>query len=128
MGSTWSRANDVRPNSQEYFHVTNSFRPGPILCFNSTAEADEFWNNTLVEPQLQVRGNFTNQYDLDYFYSQVDPYEQQIKDLGQRCLESETGQYLPYVGTPAAVRDMLALSDELDGPNTTIHYWVSRSG
>jgi hypothetical protein len=104
--------------------LTIALRPGPISCFGSEDEYDEFWNNTLLRPRFQVRGNFTYQTDLDYFYSQVDNYETHLEALVDKCLQSESGQYLPYVGTAATVRDLLALSDCIDGPNSTIHYWV----
>lgn len=110
-----------------FSNVTADFptlSPGPITCFESQAEFDEFWNNTLVDMPFQVRGNFSDQTDLDFFYSQVDPFESQLDGLGKKCMESETGQFLQYVGTAATVRDLISLSDYLEGPDCGVHYWV----
>lgn len=100
-----------------------SCSPGKITCFDSEEAYTTFWNNTLVSPPLDVRGNFTEQTDIDYFYSQVPVLDALWPAFGQICLEGESGQYLPYVGTAATARDMVALASYLDGDDAPVNYW-----
>jgi hypothetical protein len=125
MGSKGCWSNNVRSDPNFCISITHfDCSPGPITCFDSQEDYDQFWNNTLVGTPLQVLGSFTYQPDLDYFYSQVDAFQEQLDEFGKRCLESESGQYLAYIGTAAAVRDLLALSDYLNGPSSAVNFWV----
>ena len=82
-----------------------------------------FWNGTMVIPQMDVRGAFELQSDIDYLYSQIPSMDERWKSLGEVCAKHESGQFVPYVGTTAAVRDMVALADYLEGNGTLINYW-----
>jgi len=77
----------------------------------------------MVYPQMDVRGAFELQSDIDYLYSQITPMEERWKALADVCAKHESGQFIRYVGTTAAVRDMVALADYLDGNKTLINYW-----
>ena len=48
--------------------------------------------------------------------------QKKYEEAGQKCLDSENGKYLQYVGTAAAVRDMVSIANVLDGPDTPINY------
>jgi hypothetical protein len=77
----------------------------------------------MVLPQMDVRGAFELQSDVDALYAQISPMEDKWKALGELCAQHPTGQFLPYVGTTAAVRDMVAMADSLEGNGTLINYW-----
>jgi hypothetical protein len=102
-----------------------TYRPGKISCFETQTADNEFWSGTLnsYPPGFDVRGNLTLQSDLNYFNSQVPVMEERWKAFGQVCINSKDGSYLPYVGTAATARDMVALADYLDGKDSPVNYW-----
>ena len=83
----------------------------------------EFWNGTLVYPQIDIKTGFSDPADLEYFNSQVPVMDERWKAFGELCLKSETGQYLPYVGTTATVRDLVAIAEYFDGEGCDINYY-----
>ncbi|GAB1526823.1 hypothetical protein RhiTH_009995 [Rhizoctonia solani] len=91
-------------------------------CFKTAAEEAAFWEGTIPHAGLEARGNFTDQHDLDVFYEQVDEVDVLLEELGERCINfsPETFQ---YIGTAAAVRDMVAMHDILEGPDKPIDFW-----
>ena len=48
--------------------------------------------------------------------------QKKYEEVGQKCLKSENGRYLQYLGTAAAVRDMVSIANVLDGPDAPINY------
>ena len=103
--------------------LTPRFSPSTINCFDSMDQYLEFWNGTVVNPQVDIKYGFTDPIDLQYFNSQVSVMDERWKALAQICLKHETGQYLPYVGTTAAVRDLVAIAEFFDGKGCDINYW-----
>lgn len=103
--------------------LTPRFSPGLINCFDSIDAWAEFWNGTLVYPQIDIKTGFTDPDDLTYFNSQVDVMDKRWEAFGEICLKHETGQYLPYVGTTATVRDLVAIAEYFDGKGCDINYY-----
>lgn len=99
------------------------FSPGLINCFNSFDEYAQFWNGTLVYPQIDIKTGFSDPADLAYFNSQVPVMDAKWKAFGELCMKFETGQYLPYVGTTATVRDLVAIAEYFDGQGCDINYY-----
>jgi pimeloyl-ACP methyl ester carboxylesterase len=93
-----------------------------IDCFETAAEERAFWEGTIPDAGLEARGNFTDQKDLDYFYSQVDEVDTKLQELDAKCV-SMSGDSLKYVGSVAAVKDMIAMSDVIEGAGKTLNYW-----
>ncbi|KAG8774827.1 hypothetical protein FRC12_001794 [Ceratobasidium sp. 428] len=91
-------------------------------CFVSGTEEKAFWNGTIPGTGLEARGNFTDQTDLDAFYAQEPEVDKLLVELGQRCLQYSPDTF-QYVGTAAAVRDMVALHDYFEGPDKPLDYW-----
>ncbi|KAG8790144.1 hypothetical protein FRC12_012673 [Ceratobasidium sp. 428] len=91
-------------------------------CFASGTEEKAFWNGTIPGTGLEARGNFTDQADLDAFYAQEPEVDKLLVELGQRCLQYSPDTF-QYVGTAAAVRDMVALHDYFEGPDKPLDYW-----
>ena len=107
-----------------FFLLTPGFSPGPINCFNSGEEFFNFWNGSLVYPQIDIKHGFSDPSDLEYFNSQAIAMDARwLKALGDFCLKHETGQSLPYVGTAAAVRDLIAIAEYFDGRDCDINYY-----
>ncbi|KAG9079038.1 hypothetical protein FRC06_007989 [Ceratobasidium sp. 370] len=71
---------------------------------------------------IEARGDFSNQADLDAFYAQVPSVDKLLIEFGQRCRE-HSPDVLPYVGTTATVRDMVALHVYLEGPDQPVNFW-----
>jgi len=103
--------------------LTLRFSPGLINCFNSINEYVNFWNGTLVYPQIDIKYGFSDPSDLEYFNSQVNVMEEKWKAFGEVCLKHKTAQYLPYVGTTATVRDLVAIAEYFDGKGCDINYY-----
>ncbi|QRV78194.1 Abhydrolase domain-containing protein [Ceratobasidium sp. AG-Ba] len=93
-----------------------------IGCFQTGAQESKFWNNTIPHTGIEARGNFTDPSDLASFYDQVPQVDFLLKEIGKQCI-SMSPNTLQYVGTAAAVRDMLSLSDYLEGPNKPVNFW-----
>ncbi|CAE6467329.1 unnamed protein product [Rhizoctonia solani] len=93
-----------------------------IECFQTGQEQVAFWNGSIVENGLDVRGNFTSQNDLDDFYAQVDQVDDYLQRFGKQCLATNADA-LKHVGTAATVRDMVAIHDILEGPDKPVNFW-----
>ncbi|CAE6500443.1 unnamed protein product [Rhizoctonia solani] len=91
-------------------------------CFKTGTEENAFWEGTIPRAGLEARGNFTDQYDLDQFYEQVDEVDLLLGELGKRCVAYSPDTF-QYIGSAAAVRDMVAMHDALEGSNKPIDYW-----
>ena len=76
--------------------------------------------------QLEFQGNLTNSRrndpDVVELLSQVPTIDVQLERLGKLCAQRNpnVGQ---YVGTAAAARDMLALTESVDGAGSKVNYW-----
>jgi hypothetical protein len=97
--------------------------PGPITCFSSAEEYVTYWNGSLEFPRFEAKGNFTDQNDIQTFYSMGSDWETRMKGLSRQCATQRSAKFAPYVGTAATVRDMVALADAIDGSNQPINYW-----
>ncbi|RPD63532.1 alpha/beta-hydrolase, partial [Lentinus tigrinus ALCF2SS1-6] len=71
--------------------------PGEISYFDSAEEYLTFLNGTIELTGIE-------------------------EEVGRKCLKSPNGKYLKYVGTAAAVRDMVSIADMLDGPDAPINF------
>ncbi|CAE6422740.1 unnamed protein product [Rhizoctonia solani] len=91
-------------------------------CFTTGTEENAFWEGTIPRAGLEARGNFTDQVDIDAFYEQVDEVDDLLTQLGQQCVEYSPDTF-QYIGTAAAVRDMIAMHDILEGSDKPVHYW-----
>ncbi|KAG8740786.1 hypothetical protein FRC10_003895 [Ceratobasidium sp. 414] len=91
-------------------------------CFATGTEENAFWEGTIPRAGLEARGNFTEKRDLDEFYAQAPEVDQLLEELGQKCLAYSPDTF-QYVGSAAAVRDMLAMHDILEGPDKPVDYW-----
>ena len=86
--------------------------PGDVFCL-SDEESTSFWNGSVEVTGVNWLGNFTNQTDLDNFYSQAPVIDAQYRAFGERCLQGPNATTLQYVGTAATVSDMVALADAI---------------
>ena len=77
----------------------------------------------MVYPEIDIKYGFSDPSDLEYFNSQVNVMDERWKAFGEVCLKHETGQYLPYVGTTATVRDLVAIAEYFDGKDCDINYY-----
>lgn len=91
-------------------------------CFETRAEERKFWQGTIPSVGIEARGNFTDQRDLDEFYSQVDEVDTLLKEYGQRCIAYSPDTF-QYIGSAAAVRDMIAMHDLLEGKDKPVNYY-----
>ncbi|KAG9119699.1 hypothetical protein FRC07_005140 [Ceratobasidium sp. 392] len=91
-------------------------------CFANGTEENAFWEGTIPRAGLEARGNFTDQRDLEAFYAQVPEVDRLLKELGERCVAYSPDTF-QYVGSAAAVRDMVAIHDILEGPEKPVDYW-----
>ena len=90
-------------------------RPGPVYCFDSAEENAVFWENTVVSYiNESIAGKF-NKQDYDELYSPADVTDQKFKTFTAGCQSGPSGQYLKYLGTSSAVRDLVSLGDAVVG-------------
>ncbi|KAG8736013.1 hypothetical protein FRC10_009886 [Ceratobasidium sp. 414] len=93
-----------------------------VGCFQTGEQEFNFWNNTIPFTGIEAKGNFTDPGDLNAFYDQVPQVDVLLKKIGEQCIATSPNTY-QYIGSAAAVRDMLALNDYLEGPNKTVDFW-----
>ncbi|KAF8319322.1 hypothetical protein DL93DRAFT_2074926 [Clavulina sp. PMI_390] len=99
-----------------------------ITCFGSTEEANRLIanNSILSNGGAEAYGNFTNpaRDDPDELnaLSKEDITDKELGNIAAACLNKH-GANLSYIGTAAAVRDMIALSDAIEGPGKKVNYW-----
>ncbi len=96
--------------------------PGEIFCFDSLGEYSTFFNGTIELTGIEEKGNFTDPADVKTLLRQAPIMQKKYEEVGQKCLRSSSGKYLKYVGTAAAVRDMVSIANVLDGPDAPINY------
>ncbi|KAI0689860.1 alpha/beta-hydrolase [Cerioporus squamosus] len=96
--------------------------PGPVYCFDGIEEYSAFFNGTIELTGIEEAGNFTDPADVQALLAQAPTLQKKYEELGQKCLESPNGKYLKYLGTAAAVRDMISIADVLDGPGAPVNY------
>ncbi|GJJ10350.1 hypothetical protein Clacol_004576 [Clathrus columnatus] len=85
-----------------------------ITCGFTTADSfQEFLEDSVFLDGIEVRGNFTDEGDLDSFFSKVNKTDSLIVKMGQKCTKAN-GDFLPYMGTAATVRDMVSIWDCLE--------------
>ncbi|RPD70275.1 alpha/beta-hydrolase [Lentinus tigrinus ALCF2SS1-7] len=102
--------------------VGNLTIPGEVFCFDDFAEYTAFFNGTIELTGIEETGNFTNPADIKALLAQAPTMQKKYEQLGQKCLQSPSGKFLKYMGTAAAVRDMVSIANALDGPDTPINY------
>ncbi|KAG8717822.1 hypothetical protein FRC08_006551 [Ceratobasidium sp. 394] len=93
-----------------------------VGCFQTGEQESDFWKNTIPFAGIEAKGNFTDPRDLSAFYDQVPQVDILLKKIGEQCIATSPDTY-QYIGSAAAVRDMLALNDYLEGPNKTVDFW-----
>ncbi|QRV92027.1 Abhydrolase domain-containing protein [Ceratobasidium sp. AG-Ba] len=91
-------------------------------CFATGTEENAFWEGTIPRAGLEARGNFTDPGDLEAFYAQEPEVDHLLIELGKKCVEYSPNTF-QYVGSAAAVRDMVALHDLLEGADKPLNYW-----
>ncbi|KAG8761909.1 hypothetical protein FRC11_012319 [Ceratobasidium sp. 423] len=95
-----------------------------VQCFESGTEQKAFWNGSIRGTNLELRTDFTNISARNEFYSHVDEVDSKLIDFGKQC-NIQSKDMLKYVGTPATVRDMVALHDSLEGTKLINYYGLS---
>ena len=96
--------------------------PGEIFCFDSADEHAAFFADTVELSGVEMLGNFTDRGDLDALFSQAGTLQEKYTQVGRACVEKH-GDALKYVGTAATVRDMVAMADALEGPESAVNYY-----
>ncbi|QRV92091.1 alpha/beta hydrolase family protein [Ceratobasidium sp. AG-Ba] len=93
-------------------------------CFASEQEESAFWEDSVLHPGLEAPGKFESQADIEEFLRLAQPADQTLSQLGEMC-KQRVDTTLPYVGTAATVRDMIAIHNALGGSDSTgkINYW-----
>ncbi|CAE6449331.1 hypothetical protein ACGC1H_000201 [Rhizoctonia solani] len=92
-----------------------------VQCFESGTAEKAFWNGSIRGMDLELRSDFTNTTARNEFYSHIDEVDSMLIKFGKQC-NTQSKDMLKYIGTPATVRDMVALHDHLEGTKL-INYW-----
>ncbi|KAL1705819.1 hypothetical protein EV121DRAFT_279254 [Schizophyllum commune] len=97
--------------------------PGPPACFDGTEERIKYFAGTLESTGLDIKGNLTDDGQTQAFYSHVNEMEVKYRGLGERCLAADREGILSYLGTAAAVRDLVSLADYFEPGVQEINFW-----
>ncbi|PIL33656.1 hypothetical protein GSI_04279 [Ganoderma sinense ZZ0214-1] len=97
--------------------------PGPVTCFTNTTERNEFYARAAAELGFAAEWD----HNLEYRHLQGDKDIAQWhaiqKKVVEHCLGSTDTSMLPYMGTVASARDLVAMADAFDGPGSPINFW-----
>ncbi|KAI0746904.1 TAP-like protein-domain-containing protein [Daedaleopsis nitida] len=96
--------------------------PGEVYCFDSVEEYNAFYDGTIELTGIEETGNFTDPADIKTLLSQAPIMQKKYLQLQQKCLSAPSGKFLRYMGTAAAVRDMVSMANILDGPDAPVNY------
>ena len=110
---------DTQNGTYRIFHCS----PGEIFCFDSLEEYNMFFNGTIELTGIEETGNFTDPADVSALLAQASIMQQKYEEVGKKCLDPPNGKYLKYIGTAAAVRDMVSIANALEGPDVPINYF-----
>ncbi|KIJ31436.1 hypothetical protein M422DRAFT_36207 [Sphaerobolus stellatus SS14] len=99
----------------------NQTVPNLTCGFESVQERQDFFNGTVINDGIEVRGNFTGKNDLESFFSTLTQTDAILERFGQKCAEGNP--FLKYLGTTAVARDIVSMSDCLDGPDKPVNYY-----
>ena len=80
------------------------------------------FNGTIEFTGIAETGNFTNPADVAELLAQAPSMQKKYEQLAQYCVK-EHGENLKYLGTAAAVRDIVSMADAVDGPDAPINYF-----
>lgn len=75
-----------------------------------------------------MTGTFSGPADVPALLAQAPVMQATYEEFGRRCLQHPSGRFLPYVGTAATARDIVAMADALDGPGSPVNYFGSSYG
>ena len=96
--------------------------PGDIQCFSTLDEYNALFSGTIQLTGIEMTGNFTDPADLAALFAEAGVLQAKYVDAARRCIE-RNGEMLRYIGTSATARDMVALSDALEGPDEAVNYY-----
>ncbi|EIN04768.1 hypothetical protein PUNSTDRAFT_55444 [Punctularia strigosozonata HHB-11173 SS5] len=98
----------------------NQTRPY-LSCFETKLDADVY--SAVYDRNLNLPINQTLLADANEDLSkQVARFSAATASLAQRCAE-RTGEYIPYLGTEAVVRDIDYLSRIIEGEEKRVNFW-----
>jgi len=103
--------------------LTRRFSPGAVTCFDSQAEEEAFFENSIVESINQTIAGRFDQQDLDELFSLNEESSDLLLEFGKRCQHGPVGEFLQFIGTTSTVRDLVSLGDRLVGKDKPIDYW-----
>ncbi|KIJ35405.1 hypothetical protein M422DRAFT_34658 [Sphaerobolus stellatus SS14] len=86
----------------------------PHMWVRTAQERQDFFNGTIINNGIEVRGSFTSKNDLESLFSTLERF-------GQKCAEGNP--FLKYLGTTAVTRDIVSMKDCLDGPDKPVNYY-----
>ncbi|KAL1688662.1 Alpha/Beta hydrolase protein [Schizophyllum commune] len=97
--------------------------PGDVRCFDSVDEQVAYGNGSLLQNfPVDPTNALLDADDVADFYSHMNETDALYKVFGKQCVERR-GDVLKYLGTAAAVRDMVALADYLEPERKEINYY-----
>ena len=104
-------------------HASLPPSPGAVTCFDSQAEEDAFFDNTIVRSiNYTIAGRFDEQ-DQDELLSRTEESSHLLLEFGTRCQHGPVGKFLQFIGTSSTVRDLVSLGDCIVGKDKPIDYW-----
>ncbi|KAH9923439.1 alpha/beta-hydrolase [Epithele typhae] len=100
---------------------TGISNPGNILCFDTIDEVSDIFSGSVTANGAEYTGNFTDSGDLERFFGQVDIVQQKYEEIGQRCLD-KYGDTLKFLGSAYTARDLVAMTDAIEGAGSPINF------
>ncbi|KIJ54045.1 hypothetical protein M422DRAFT_775291 [Sphaerobolus stellatus SS14] len=100
----------------------NGSSPKFSCGFETIDEFNSFVANSFFTDGFEARGNLSHPEDLQRFFASVPAADDLITRLSQKCAQANGG-FLKYMGTPSVVRDILAISDCLEGPGKLVNFY-----
>ncbi|KAI0334224.1 hypothetical protein GY45DRAFT_1367746 [Cubamyces sp. BRFM 1775] len=126
--STQGKYDLVVWNARGNFGHPGPAPPGQAKCFDTEEEKKKFYARASEEL------GFVPAWDNQTGFLREQTYEDakywlRLQSMAvAECVQKQNTTMLSYMGTAATVRDLVAMADFFDGPNSAINYWGIRSG
>ncbi|KAL7277698.1 hypothetical protein ACG7TL_008632 [Trametes sanguinea] len=97
--------------------------PGAFTCFNSVAKKRAFYLETSAELGIEPVWDEGMNFQQEQTYEDAQNWLLLQSKMVEHCLKKQSTTSLKYVGTAAAVRDIISFADYLDGPGSKVNFW-----
>ncbi|KAI0655670.1 hypothetical protein C8Q70DRAFT_408563 [Cubamyces menziesii] len=101
---------------------------GQVDCFDTVEEKQAFYLRASEELGTEPAWDDQMHFIREQTHEDAKNWLRIQSMVVEECIRKQNTTTLSYMGTAATVRDLVALADFFDGPNSAINFWGLESG